>query len=300
MNVPYRLRGSACGVFFCNLFLLGLAVVPAGLAQLPHLDPVPWLAPGDSLSGRSLLLQWDRFDDERFHWQANRLGLTGLLSTGNRSRIFFRMHYLAFTAGDSSSLARWPHLVGEDADEDWPAESQLVGWGRPEVGLVTQLGLPLLGWTQCAIALGLPVGRDQLYPFSAASVPVRLYLRKELRLTGGWHLGLVAGRILHLDSGRDFLDPAAFPSGHDLVVDLRWQYAAGRALTWWLSEERAGDGRSTRLGCQFWIPSGSRASFVLGCQREVAGYIDRPFATQISLGWQLTGAPAKDETGATR
>jgi hypothetical protein len=268
-------------------------------AQVPYLDPLPFYARSDTAAGRILVVSYDRFDDEISHWAADRVGLTGILATGRRSCLFVRAHYLAFDSGELSTLQRWPQLADE-APSDWPGEHRMVGWTRPEVGVLAQLALPGLGETECVLAAALPVGRDELYPLSAASLPLRLLLGKSLVTAASWQAHLAAGQIIHLDSSRQWLQPEAFPSGTVLAVRCQWRPQGPRSVSVALSlqEELLGDRRSTNLGCQVWWPYGLQHAIGLSVQRELAGRAERSFGSLVTLSWRLQ-ASADEEADAS-
>jgi hypothetical protein len=265
---------------------LGLLLTPAtsAVAQIPYLDPLPWSALADSVQGPALLMHYDRFDDEKYNWIGNRLGLTSLLPSGGESCLFLRAYYLALDSGQTPVLGRWPDLAGEDA-AGWPGESRTAGWVRPEFGLLSWIRMPVLGRAQWGFAVALPVGRDELYPLTAASMPVRANLRKVFAW-GAWSLTAGAGYVQHLDSGRSYLKSGAFPSGPASEAALTWHpHSLGVMALTWAGEDLEGH-HSSRLGCQWWIPYRERHAMGLAVQREVAGAVDRPFATQVTLVWR--------------
>jgi hypothetical protein len=268
-------------------------------AQIPFLDPLPWSAAADTLGQRALEVSWDRFDDERVHWSADRVGLTGLLAMGERAHLFLRMHFLTLDTADRPALVRWPALRGEQADPGWPHEAQVDGFGRPEIGVIGLLRLPLLGPGRYALALGLPSGRDQLYPLSAASMPLRLAWRRDLGGGSPWQLSLAVEVLQHLDSAHEFLEPAAFPSGVIYSAALGWGHGSHRRLELGWRESRLEGRRSALLGLQGWLPWGERNACGIAVQRELAGSANRPFGTQFSIAWRLISAPAQGQ-GAER
>jgi len=278
--------------------LLGLLLpwsLPAARAQIPYLDPLPWSAAADTSGRRSLEVSWDRFDDQEFHWSADRVGLTGLLASGEHTRLFLRMHYLSLDTDGHPALGRWPSLRGEDADPGWPDEAQIVGFGRPEIGLLGRLRLPLLGPGRYGLALGLPIGRDQLYPLSDASMPLRLAWRRELGGGSPWRLSLTVQGLQHMDSAHDFLEPAAFPSGVIYSGAVGWRRGPHRGLELSWRESHLEGRRSALLGLQGWLPWGDRNALGIAVRRELAGSAERPFGTQVTLAWRLVSAPAPEQ-----
>jgi hypothetical protein len=277
----------------CLFGLFGLwapaGIVPVADAQVPYLDPLPWFALPDSAAGQALLFHYDRFDDEKFNWTANRFGMTGVLPAGRQSCFFVRAHYLIFDTDKLAVLDRWPDAAGEDA-EGWPGERRIVGWVRPEFGLLTHWSPPLLGRLKLGLSAALPVGRDELYPFTAASMPLRVNLRKVWQLSSAWGATLGTGYVQHLDSGRAFLDPAAFPSGQSTVAGLTWHHGSGASLDISWRQEFLDDRRTTRLAGHCWLPYRERHALGLIVQREMAGAVHRPYATLVGLVWRLNAS----------
>jgi hypothetical protein len=292
------LFGKVLWMLPAALAAYGCGAVRSAWAQVPYLDPLPGLARADTSSGRALIFQYDRFDDEATGWSADRFGLTGLVAAGLRSRFFVRAHYLSFDTGQLDLLERWPQLAGE-VPEGWPGEHRLVGWTRPDVGLLGDLRASAVGEIEYGLAVGLPIGRDELYPLTAASMPVRLFLGKWVTLSGPWRTRLGLGRIWHLDSGRDLLQPGAFPSGAILDGALSWQPATRRSATLFWHEEFLDGHRSTRAGCQIWWPYAGEHALGLCWQRELAGRVDRPFASLLTLSWYLHANAAAEPAPRT-
>jgi hypothetical protein len=279
--------------------LLASALLCSGLAaraQIPLLDPLPWPAPGREPS-RAVELAYDRLEDETTHWLAHRVGLAMVLPAGSSSSFFVRAHYVTFDSFGTTVLERWPALASEDAEPGWPFERRTVGFARPEVGVLGQLGLPLLGDAQFALALALPVGREELYPFSAASMPVRLALRRPVPLADRVLLTLTAGRILHVDSGRDVFTAEAYPGGNHLGAGLVWNLADRRSVRLDYVDESFEDARSSRLALEVRLPFSGLHSLHLRGERELAGRLVRAYATWITVAWHLA-LPAPDSEDA--
>jgi len=286
----HRPRTPGCGAVFALVLLYcGFVSSEHGVAQIPPLDQIPWLTPADSTAGRTMLVGWDRCDEERVDWVTNRLGISGYWATGPNTRFFARLHYLVFSTANLSALQRWPELAGEETEVDWPGEDQITGWGRPEVGLVTGLELPLLGESQFGLALGFPIGRDELYPFSSASIPLRLSVLKRLLLSRPLSLDLEGDKIFHLDSSQEYLDPAAFPSGTQVSAALCWRPAGAGSAALVVREERLDGRRRARVGLQIWIPQGENDSLGLAFLKDLGGSVDRPATSQFSVTYRVTG-----------
>ena len=64
-------------------------------------------------------------------------------------------------------------------------------------------------------------------------------MRKPIVLGGGLQAGLLAGYLIHMDSGNDVLDPYAFPSGYQFAASLaRYRQRGSR----WIIPARATTG----------------------------------------------------------
>ncbi len=261
-------------------------------AQIPYLEPLPWFGPPEAARLRFMDFSYDLFGDEKSDWTANRVGLAGYIPVSDRGIFFIRGYVLSFHRKDLPVLVRWPHIAGEDAEEGWPGETRSIGFASPELGLLGPIRLPLLGGSRWGLTVGLPIGRDELYPFASASFPLRLALRKELALHTVWRLNLVAGGLFHLDSSRSFFDGSAFPDGYWLAAGLSWQPGKRR---WWnvlLKDDVREGRRTTLLTLQWWIPSGSLNAFGVGVTGELAGFADRPFHLQMTLTWRFVSPGA--------
>ena len=117
------------------LATLLLSAQAAGVrAQIPYLDPIPWVKTTAKIGQEAVLFNLDRFWDTRTDWTANRLGVTGLLRAGRSGMFYLRVWYVAFDSGDLPVLERWPDVRGPDAEPDWPGEARSVGLGRPQLG----------------------------------------------------------------------------------------------------------------------------------------------------------------------
>ncbi len=278
------------------LTLVLLVATSRCVAQIPFSDRPFWYTQIDSTSQRAVVFSWDRFFDEQTDWVCNRMGISGILPTGDYGIFFLRMHWVSFDSGDLQALDRWPDLRAESAvapEEpdayDWPYERRMVGYGRPDLGLINRLRLPLLSEFQYGIALGLPVGRDRLYPFSAADIPIQCELRKQLSLDSHRQLTLLYGWIKDIDSSRDFWQPEAFPAGTRYGARFAWRFGPRRLVAVSLIEESFPEMRSSRLGFRYEMPTGDRHSFAIDCEREIIGTLYRPAATYVRLLWCLRG-----------
>ncbi len=269
------------------VFAVGICLGEGARAQVAYLDPLPWYVPADSSFNRYLDVSIDRFEDNETRWLGNRVGLTGVMKAGQRGFFYVRAYLLSFHSDDLPVLQRWPDITGEEAGENWPGESRSVGFASPELGLLGPLRLPLLGASWIGLAAGLPIGKNELYPFSSASMPLRVALRKTLPLLRPLRLDLVAGGLLHLDTAKETLNETAFPDGSWLSAAVVWSLAARRWLSLTLRDERRENRRSTHVSLAWWIPLRFGHSFALGLSRQLSGLADRPFQTQFTLIWRL-------------
>ena len=270
------------------LLLLWVLLVPGGAsAQLMHLDAVPWFTPADSTSRLALVVEVNRFHDPKFNWNLNRILLTVVLPAGNNAAFFLRLPHLTFDTGDISLANRWPWVIGEGGQDGWPHEKRISSFGQIEAGVTGPASLPLVGWVDYALALGLPMGTDRVYPFSSMSIPLRLELRKNIPLGRTSYLGLVAGYLSHMDSSRDHLDSFAFPSGYHLGAawDLYQGRGARLGLTYDYQDRESR--RSQLAGAQWWLKWGSDGSLGFKVAAELQGTLDRPAAWYFTLAWRL-------------
>ncbi len=271
--------------------LMALCVLPLpreAKAQLMHLDAIPWFTPADSTSRLALIVEVNRFHDPKFDWSVNRILLTAVLPAGDDAVFFLRIPHLTFDTGNTSVANRWPWVVGEGGQNGWPHEKRISSFGQIEVGATGPL--PLLGGVDFALALGLPTGSDKVYPFSSMSLPLRMELKKIIPLGRTTHLGLVAGYLSNMDSGRDYLASTAFPSGYHLgaAVDFYRGRGSRFGLTYDFQERESR--RSQLAGVQWWLPWGADGSLGFKVSRELQGTLDRPAAWYFTLAWRLDSA----------
>ncbi len=278
--------GNSLGILV--LLLLFTLLAPAAVhAQLMHLDPMPHSAPADSTSRLALAVDLDRFSDRKFDWTASRILLTAVLPAGDAATFFLRLPHQTFGSGETPLASRWPWVLGPDGQAGWPGESRVSGFGKLEIGVTGPLVLPLVRGVDFGLALGLPSGSDRVYPFSSQSIPFRLQMRKPVVLRGDLQAGLQAGYLVHMDSGRDFLDSLAFPSGYQLGASLA-QYR-GRGSAWHLTwDYRNEDGRKSQLvGVQRWMSWTDDGSVGLKVAREVQGSLDRSAEWRFTVAWRF-------------
>ena len=273
------------------LMVLWVLLIPRGAkAQLMHLDAIPWFTPADSTSRLVLIVEVNRFHDPKFDWNVNRVFLTAVLPAGDNAIFFLRMPHLTFDTGGTPLAHRWPWVIGEDGQNGWPHEKRISSFGQIEVGVTGPVRLPLLGGVDCALALGLPTGSDKLYPFSSMSLPLRMELKKIIPLGRTTHLGLVAGYLSNMDSGRAHLASTAFPSGYHLGAAVDFYQGRGRRFGLTYDFQDRESRRSQLAGVQWWLPWGADGSLGFKVGRELQGTLDRPAAWYFTLAWRLDSA----------
>ncbi|MCK9995086.1 MAG: hypothetical protein KAH56_02265 [Candidatus Krumholzibacteria bacterium] len=274
---------------YSPLFLvLWTLLTPGGAsAQLMHLDAVPWFTPADSTSRLALVVEVNRFHDPKFDWNLNRILLTVVLPAGDNAAFFLRLPHMTFDTGNIPVAHRWPWVIGEDGQDGWPHEKRISSFGQIEVGVTGPVGLPLVGWVDYALAMGLPTGTDRVYPFSSMSIPLRLELRKNIQLGRISYLGLVAGYLANMDSGRAHLDPVAFPNGYHLGAALDLYQGRGQRLGLTYDYQDRDSRRSQLVGAQWWMSWGADGSLGFKVARELQGTLDRPAAWYFTLAWRL-------------
>jgi hypothetical protein len=149
------------------------------------------------------------------------------------------------------------------------------------------------------LAAGLPIGRDELYPFSDVGLLLRADLHKDLRPVPGWWLGLTAGGVAHLESSGDQLGPAAFPDGWHAAGELALRLGPRRSLVFAFDHANREGRVSDRVRVELWWPSGSRHSVGLLFDRELADARNRPAQTSLGVVLRLASAPAAPAEGET-
>lgn len=280
---PAVVRGVCC-LAFCLVLLGGAG---AARAQLPHLDPIPWHTPADSTSRLALTVDLQRFTDDHTGWNANRILLTAILPAGDKGTFFLRIPHQTFDTGGLDLEGRWPWVLGEEAPEGWPHEDRISSFGQIEIGANGPLRLPLMGAGDFGVALGLPMGSDRVYPFSSKSMPLRLALRKPIRLGERRLLHLVGAYLKPTGSGRDFLGDEAFPGGYHLGADFDWYLGKGGRLGVGYDRHDREGRIADLVSARVTIPWSGAGAIGLEAVRELAGTLDRPAAWQFSLSWRL-------------
>lgn len=248
----------------------------------PWAEPLPW----DSLDhDPGFRFEAQRFDDAASGWQADVLGLTSVVARGPRNRLYVRWRYLSLHTAGRPVFARWPGLapdVDGGADPDWPGESAISGWGRPELGLLAPLGLPLLGESVFCGEAALPFARNDLYPYAARSASLRLALRRKIALSPGLALSLGVEQVMNMGAAGEDLSDEAFPSRGAWGGTLAWRLGGDRRLA--LDGRATDDGASRRLGLTLTWPLGEDRRLDIGLLHSLADEEDRLYGTRLSVG----------------
>ncbi len=252
-----------------------------------HMDPLPFFTPADSTSRLALVVDVDRSVDPKFEWSANRLMLTAILPAGDDGTFFLRLPYLTFDTGEIPVSSRWPWVLGPEGGDGWPNEKRISSFGKITIGVTGPLVVPLVKGVDYGLDVGLPSGVDRVYPFSATSIPLRIQLRKPFVLGNRLQAGLLAGYLIHMDSGKEVLDPDAFPSGYQLGASLARHGGRGSRwnLTWDYRNEN--DRRSQLVGVQAWVPWTDAGAVGFKVSREIQGTLDRGAEWYFALSWRL-------------
>lgn len=279
----------------CACLTLAALFPVAVMAAAPWAEPLPWEAvTGDA----SFTFDAQRFDDPDSDWQVDAFGVTSVMHQGDANRVYVRWRHLTFHTAGRSALVRWPETVppvddGETPDLSWPGEHNISGWGRPELGLLAPLRLPLIGDSVFGGEVALPFARNALYPFAARSASVRLALRRAFRLGERLTGALVCERVLNMSAAGEDLADEAFP---DLTVwggSLAWR--PSRTVDLRLSVRDAGSGECRRLRLSLAVPWGEGRGVSLGLMRGLADAEDRLFATQVTVAVSIAlDAPSDD------
>jgi hypothetical protein len=194
---------------------------------------------------------------------------------------------MGFHTGKASVLERWPWLAGDEVEWGWPYEKRVVGIVRFEIGVVGRLGLPAAGGGWFSVALGSPVSRDELYPFTSASFPLRLAIRKPVPLGSALRVNLDAGFVLDLSSTRGNLQPMAFSDGYMLGAGFEWSPGSRHLITLAWNTKQLQYASDTFASCRWWIPWGANHALGLGLEREIANSPDRTHLSLVTLTWRL-------------
>ena len=276
--------GSVAAAALAVVSLL-LSAAPAG-AQLPYLDPLPFWTPSDSTASRAFLVEITRHGDGRTGWTSDRLLVDARLPLGKRGCFLLRMPVLRSDTGNLTAPARWPDILGPEAEAGWPGESVVTGIGQLELGAAGPLTMPLLGPLIGAVVVGVPLGDGRLYPWSTAGVPARFGLTRWFSLRPGWWLGAGAVLVGHAGQSGDVLDASAFPDGWQATVSAERAGPSGGLRLGWDQHSRSG--RQEQLvsaeGWRTWS-GGNRVG--VRASREITDSADRVAAWSLGLIWRL-------------
>ena len=280
------------------LILLFVAMPRTAPAAAPWTEPLPW----DALASEpGFTFDAQRFDDPDSGWQVDAFGLTTVVAQGAANRIYLRWRHLSFHTDGLGVMARWsevaPPSEGDDAvDTDWPGESSIAGWGRPEIGLLAPMRLPLVGESVFCGEVALPFARNDLYPFAARSTSLRFALRRTFRLAPGLDGALAHERILNMGAAGEDLADEAFPEQGAWSGALACRFTDACALR--LTVRDAGD-EDRRLRLVLDLPLGGRRILSLGATRALGDEEDRLFANRFTLALTIgKAAPPADDPDA--
>ena len=214
------------------------------------------------------------------------------MAQGAANRIYLRWRHLSFHTDGLGVLTRWSEVAptddaGDPVDAGWPGESSIAGWGRPEVGLLAPLHLPLVGESAFCGEVALPFARNDLYPFAARSSSLRLALRRTFRLAPRLDGVLAHERVLNMGAAGEDLTDEAFPEQGAWSGALAWRFADAGALR--LTAREAGDD-DRRLRVVLDLPLGDRRVLSLGATRALGDDADRLFATRFTLALTIGSA----------
>ncbi len=292
------MRPQAVGLL---LILLVLSLSMPAIAQIHHLDDMPWHALADSMARRGAAFSWHQFHDGDTDWRTDRLGIELLVPFGERAVFVVQAGFLRFDSAELLVFDRWPHLreAAEDGtsevSEDWPGQSMVNGFDRPELGLLVPLKLPVVGQGGFGLLVGLPVGRDELYPMSSASIPIRLDWRRPWSMGSRLAAAVRVGYEHTLSSSREKLHEEAFPSGFRYGVELSTDRLSRRGVgIEWAARELSKGRHSRRLRLTGWIPLQEGHTLELSLGRELGGKADRYATWILGISWRFGGLTTEE------
>jgi hypothetical protein len=294
--VSGRRRPAGLSAVFC-LTLVICACLPASLrAAAPWAEPLPW----DTLNTEpGFAFGFQRFDDTTSNWQVDAFTLMSVMRQGDVNRFYLRWRHLDFNTGGVPLFTRWPDVApslegDEEPDPDWPGETGIAGWGRPELGLLAPVDLPLLGASVFCGEVALPFASNDLYPFAARSVTVRFGLQRSIALHDDFTLALRGEQVLNGGAaGEDFSDEA-FPAQTAWGAGLGWRFSRDSQLR--LEGRTTSDAASRRLRLTLQLPLGDDRRLAVGVMHSLADEADRLFETRISAAITIgmPGPPSSD------
>ncbi len=290
-----RLHGFRCAIL-CSILATSV-IFPHHLeAAAPWAEPLPWEAL-DNDPGFTFGFQ--RFDDTASDWQVDAFTLMSVMPQGASNRFYLRWRHLNVHTADAPLFTRWPEAAppleeDEVADSDWPGEKGIAGWGRPELGLLAPIELPLLGSSVFCGEVALPFARNDLYPYSSRSISLRFGLQRSVSLRENLILALRAERILNMEAAGEDLSGDAFPARTAWGGGLDWRFAAAGVLR--LEARTTTDTEASRLRLMLQLPLGKDRRLALGVMRSLADEADRLFETRFSamVTVAMPGLPNSD------
>jgi len=232
----------------------------------------------------------DSSDDTLSGWQTVRFGLKGLRKISETSRLFFGLHHISFSDGGNSVLARWPDLVGDDAN--FPGESRTTGWSRPYFGLISDNNLPLLGKSKICVKMSTPFSSARLYPFSSRSISTGFYLYKGWSVIPAMEAVAAAGHEMVFDAVGDELFEDAYPSTNSASLNVILP-GLGVGIGWRGVFADGAQSSIAQLGYNMSI--GETGSVSLSVERELSDESARLFGTRIKLALTLFAPEQKDQ-----
>jgi len=280
--VSGRRRPAGLRTVFCLVITLCLCI-PASLeAAAPWAEPLPW----DALdTDPGFAFGFQRFDDTTSNWQVDAFTLMSVVRQGTANRLYLRWRHLDFNTGGLPLFTRWPDVApslegDEEPDPDWPGETGIAGWGRPELGLLAPVNLPLLGASVFCGEVALPFASNDLYPFAARSVTLRIGLQRPIVLRDDFTLALRGEQVLNASAaGEDFAEEA-FPAQTVWGAGLDWRFSMDSILR--LEGRTTSDAESRRLRLTLQLPLGDYRRLAVGVMHSLADEADRLFETRIS------------------
>jgi hypothetical protein len=286
-----RLRAALAGTW--------LLLATASTAQIHHHEPAPWSAMADSASRRGVIISYADMPGTESGWRGQRVGLLLRFPLGEGGLLYLRGSYVRMETRGRSLFDRWPELLADDPDAGLPAEEAddalRNAFGPPELGTIVPLTLPLLGPGAAAFQVGLPFGKESLYPLSSRALAMSIDWRRADIAVGP----LVAtGRVgweISLDASGDVFAPEAFPDG------LRWGAELG--VPWtdergvrvaWSARELEADRHQRRAELQAWLPLASRHRVWVEVLRELGVRRHRLADWTVQVALDLRGLLGDD------
>lgn len=270
--------------------LLLLAAAAAAPAADPWTDAPPWTMLERPVA---YAVEADVLDDPASGWHVGAGTLTASLGGGEGRAAYLRWSHLSFARAGGALADRWPELLPADMDPAaaaaWPGEERLSGWGRPEVGVLGRLSLPLLGPSAYAASAWLPLTDDALYPFAARALSLRLSLRRDLALGAGTVLGLEAGHTLTAAMADDVLAPEAYAGSDEAALHLSLPLGRLRLEASYRTGRLGQSGAAASVS----LPAGPGTAR-LGLELNDADPAERLYRTRVRLGWSVPVPPAKE------